>query len=96
MNGFLVIQIQLKGSGIDLKEAFNQIERYRKHSFTGLYRYTQVWLLVMVWILNILQIVVTKTFLVFVSDLTIIEIGNMLTSSVAMKLSLRRKNKCYI
>ncbi len=42
MNGFPVIQIELKRRGIDLKEAFNQIERYRKHSFTGLYRYTQV------------------------------------------------------
>ena len=42
MNGFPVIQIEIKRRGIDLKEAFNQIERYRKHSFTGLYRYTQV------------------------------------------------------
>lgn len=42
MNGFPVIQIELKRRGIDLKEAFNQIERYRKHSFAGLYRYTQV------------------------------------------------------
>lgn len=42
MNGFPVIQIELKRRGIDLKEAFNQIERYRKHSFTGLYRYAQV------------------------------------------------------
>lgn len=42
MNGFPVIQIELKRRGIDLKEAFNQIERYRKHSFTGLYRYIQV------------------------------------------------------
>ncbi|CAI3615722.1 type I restriction endonuclease subunit R [Clostridium neonatale] len=42
MNGFPIIQIELKRRGIDLKEAFNQIERYRKHSFTGLYRYTQV------------------------------------------------------
>ncbi len=42
MNGFPVIQIELKRRGIDLKEAFNQIERYRKHSFSGLYRYAQV------------------------------------------------------
>lgn len=36
-----MVQIELKRRGKDFKEAFNQIERYRKHSFKGLYRYIQ-------------------------------------------------------
>lgn len=42
MNGLPLVQIELKRRGLDLKEAFNQIERYRKHSYQGLYRYIQV------------------------------------------------------
>lgn len=42
INGFPMVQIELKRRGLDLKEAFNQIERYRKHSYHGLYRYIQV------------------------------------------------------
>ncbi|AOR24991.1 type I restriction endonuclease subunit R [Clostridium taeniosporum] len=42
INGLPLIQIELKRRGLDLKEAFNQIERYRKHSYQGLYRYIQV------------------------------------------------------
>jgi type I restriction enzyme R subunit len=42
INGLPVVQIELKRRGLDLKEAFNQIERYRKHSYQGLYRYIQV------------------------------------------------------
>lgn len=42
INGFPLVQIELKRRGLDLKEAFNQIERYRKHSYQGLYRYIQV------------------------------------------------------
>ncbi|MBN1039292.1 type I restriction endonuclease subunit R [Clostridium botulinum] len=41
INGLPLIQIELKRRGLDLKEAFNQIERYRKHSYQGLYRYIQ-------------------------------------------------------
>ena len=41
INGLPMIQIELKRRGKDFKEAFNQIERYRKHTFTGLYRYIQ-------------------------------------------------------
>ncbi|KUP22079.1 type I restriction endonuclease subunit R [Paenibacillus sp. DMB5] len=42
INGLPVIQIELKRRGLDFKEAFNQIQRYRKHSFKGLYRYLQM------------------------------------------------------
>lgn len=41
VNGLPLVQIELKRRGIDLKEAFNQIERYRRHSYKGLYRYIQ-------------------------------------------------------
>ena len=41
INGLPLVQIELKRRGLDLKEAFNQIERYRKHSYKGLYRYIQ-------------------------------------------------------
>lgn len=39
------MQIELKRRGVDFKEAFNQIERYRKHSYHGLYRYIQVFVI---------------------------------------------------
>ena len=41
INGIPIVQIELKRRGKDFKEAFNQIERYRRHSFKGLYRYVQ-------------------------------------------------------
>ena len=41
INGLPLVQIELKRRGMDLKEAFNQIERYRRHSYKGLYRYIQ-------------------------------------------------------
>ena len=42
INGLPLVQIELKRRGLDLKEAFNQIQRYRKHSYQGLYRYIQI------------------------------------------------------
>jgi type I restriction enzyme R subunit len=45
INGFPLVQIELKRRGLDLKEAFNQIERYRKHSYQGLYRYIQIFII---------------------------------------------------
>ena len=41
INGLPMVQIELKRRGVDFKEAFNQIERYRMHSFKGLYKYIQ-------------------------------------------------------
>ena len=45
INGLPLIQIELKRRGLDLKEAFNQINRYKKHSYQGLYRYLQIFII---------------------------------------------------
>lgn len=48
INGLPLIQIELKRRGIELKEAFNQINRYQRHSFgenTGLYQYVQIFVI---------------------------------------------------
>ncbi|GHH96650.1 type I restriction endonuclease subunit R [Neobacillus kokaensis] len=42
INGLPLIQIELKRRGLDFKEAFNQIQRYRRHTFPGLYRFLQI------------------------------------------------------
>jgi type I restriction enzyme R subunit len=47
-NGLPVVHIELKRSGIELKEAFNQVGRYQRHSFWtnhGLYNFTQVFVI---------------------------------------------------
>lgn len=45
INGLPLVQIELKRRGIDFKEAFNQIQRYRKHSYKGLYRFIQIFII---------------------------------------------------
>src|SRR3990167_4056138 len=35
INGIPLVQIELKRRGMEMKEAFNQIQRYHKHTFTG-------------------------------------------------------------
>ena len=46
INGLPLIQIELKRRGVEMKEAFNQIQRYHKHSFTGtLFEYTQIFII---------------------------------------------------
>ncbi len=42
INGLPLVQIELKRSGVAISEAFNQVERYRKQNFTGLFRYIQL------------------------------------------------------
>lgn len=42
INGLPLVQIELKRRGLDFKEAFNQIQRYRRHTFNGLYRFLQI------------------------------------------------------
>ncbi|MEB5784451.1 type I restriction endonuclease subunit R [Staphylococcus pseudoxylosus] len=42
INGLPLIQIELKRSGIAITEAFNQIERYRRQNYTGLFRFIQM------------------------------------------------------
>ena len=48
INGLPLVQIELKKTGIELKEAYNQINRYQKHSFssnTGLFNFIQLFVI---------------------------------------------------
>lgn len=46
INGLPLVQVELKRRGIEMKEAFNQIQRYHKHSFTGtLFEYIQIFVI---------------------------------------------------
>jgi len=46
INGLPLVQIELKRRGAELKEAFNQIQRYHKESFSGtLYEYVQIFVI---------------------------------------------------
>jgi len=48
VNGIPLVQIELKKRGLELKEAFNQINRYQRHSFwvnTGLFQYVQIFVI---------------------------------------------------
>jgi type I restriction enzyme, R subunit len=48
INGLPLIQIELKRRGLELKEAFNQINRYQRHSFganTALFQYLQIFII---------------------------------------------------
>ena len=48
INGLPLVQIELKRRGLELKEAFNQINRYQRHSFwanTALFQYVQLFVI---------------------------------------------------
>ena len=46
INGLPLVQIELKRRGVEMKEAFNQIQRYHKHSFTGtLFEFVQIFVI---------------------------------------------------
>ena len=48
INGLPLVQIELKRRGLELKEAFNQINRYQRHSFSssyGLFQYVQIFVI---------------------------------------------------
>jgi len=46
INGLPLVHIELKRRGVEMKEAFNQIQRYHKHSFTGtLFEYVQIFVI---------------------------------------------------
>ena len=46
VNGLPLVQIELKRRGMEMKEAFNQIQRYHKHSFSGtLFEYVQIFVI---------------------------------------------------
>lgn len=44
VNGLPLVHIEIKRRGAGVKEAKNQIERYRKHSFQGLFKYIQLYI----------------------------------------------------
>jgi len=45
INGLPLVQIELKRRGLDMKEAFNQICRYKNQSYTGLFSYIQIFVI---------------------------------------------------
>lgn len=48
INGLPLVQIELKRRGLEMKEAFNQVNRYQRHSFSAnnaLYQYIQIFII---------------------------------------------------
>ena len=45
VNGLPLVQIELKRRGVELKQAYNQIQRYHKTSFHGLFDYIQLFVI---------------------------------------------------
>ncbi|MFY9244076.1 MAG: type I restriction endonuclease, partial [Polaribacter sp.] len=48
VNGLPLVQIELKRRGLEIKEAFNQINRYQRHTFwsnRGLFQYVQLFII---------------------------------------------------
>ncbi|SDQ61964.1 type I restriction endonuclease subunit R [Flagellimonas zhangzhouensis] len=48
INGLPLVQVELKKRGLEMKEAFNQINRYERHSFgsgSGLFQYVQLFVI---------------------------------------------------
>ena len=45
INGLPLVQIELKNSSVNLQDAFNQIQRYSKHSYSNLFDYVQIFVI---------------------------------------------------
>jgi|688.fasta_scaffold20890_9 type I restriction enzyme R subunit len=48
VNGLPLVQVELKRRGLEMKEAFNQIQRYQKHSYwsaQGLFHFVQIFVI---------------------------------------------------
>jgi type I restriction enzyme R subunit len=48
VNGLPLVQVELKRRGLELKEAFNQVNRYHRHSYAagrGLFQYVQIFVI---------------------------------------------------
>lgn len=45
INGLPLVQIELKKNGIELKQAFRQIQRYQLHSYHNLFNYIQIFVI---------------------------------------------------
>jgi len=42
VNGLPLVQVELKKRGVELKQAYNQVQRYHKTAFKGLFQYIQI------------------------------------------------------
>ncbi len=45
INGLPLVQLELKRRGVDFKEAFHQVERYRREPFSSLFRFIQLFVI---------------------------------------------------
>ncbi|MCV3743556.1 type I restriction endonuclease subunit R [Ureaplasma sp. ES3154-GEN] len=45
INGLPIVQIVLKRPGVDIRAAFNQIQRYKKESYNNFYNYIQIFVI---------------------------------------------------
>jgi type I restriction enzyme R subunit len=48
VNGLPLVQVELKRRGLEIKEAFNQVNRYHRHSYSagrGLFQYVQIFVI---------------------------------------------------
>ncbi|MDE6374950.1 MAG: type I restriction endonuclease subunit R [Alistipes sp.] len=45
VNGLPLVQVELKKRGVELKQAYNQVQRYHKTSFHGLFDYIQLFVI---------------------------------------------------
>jgi len=45
VNGLPLVHVELKRRGVELREAFSQISRYQRESFTGLFDYVQIFVI---------------------------------------------------
>ena len=45
INGLPLVQIELKKRGVELKQAYNQVQRYQKTSFRGLFDYIELFVI---------------------------------------------------
>lgn len=45
INGLPLVQVELKRRGVELKQAYNQVQRYHKTSFHGLFDYIQLFVI---------------------------------------------------
>ncbi len=45
INGLPLVQIELKRRGIELRQAYNQVQRYHKSAFKGLFNYIQLFII---------------------------------------------------
>ena len=45
INGIPLVQVELKRRGMEIKQAFNQVNRYKRESFKGLFNYTQLFVI---------------------------------------------------